>query len=69
MTIEKKYMNVKDVSVYLTVPIKTIYEWADRGVIPSIKIGGRVLFVREEIDTCLQACQRPAYGKVHLTSN
>ena len=41
---EKRYASIKEVSKYTSLPVKTLYEWASIGRIPSIKLGRRVLF-------------------------
>ncbi len=50
MNITKRYLNIKQMSEYTSIPIKTLYEWASIGEIPSIKIGRRVLFDLQDID-------------------
>jgi excisionase family DNA binding protein len=47
------------VSEYTSLPIKTLYEWASRGRIPSIKIGRRVLFDLHDIDQVMESLKRP----------
>lgn len=39
-------------------PIKTLYEWAGVGRIPSIKIGRRVLFDLQDIDRVMATLKR-----------
>ncbi len=47
---KKRYVNIKEVSEYTSLPVKTLYDWAGQGKIPSIKYGKRVLFDLEDID-------------------
>ncbi len=54
----KRYCNIKDVSEYTSLPVKTLYEWAAQGRIPSIKIGSRVLFDLHDIDHLMQSLKR-----------
>jgi excisionase family DNA binding protein len=49
----KRYANIKEVSEYTSLPVKTLYEWASVGRIPSIKLGRRVLFDLQDIDQIL----------------
>jgi excisionase family DNA binding protein len=49
MTLVKKYANIKETSAYTGVAIKTLYDWAANGMIPSIKIGKKVLFDLEDV--------------------
>lgn len=55
---EKRYANIKEVSEYTSLPVKTLYEWASIGRIPSIKLGRRVLFDLEDIDRLLTSLKR-----------
>lgn len=55
---KKRYANIKEVSEYTSLPIKTLYDWASQRKIPSIKYGRRVLFDLEDVDKCLQSMKR-----------
>ena len=46
----KRYCSIKEISEYTSLPVKTLYEWASIGKIPSIKIGRRILFDLFDID-------------------
>jgi len=35
---KKRYANIKEVSEYTSLSVKTLYEWASIGRIPSIKL-------------------------------
>lgn len=54
----KRYLNIKEISEYTSLPIKTIYAWASAGKIPSIKYGRRVLFDLEDIDRMMATMKR-----------
>ncbi len=64
----KRYANIRELSVYTSIPIKTLYEWASIGKIPSIKIGSRVLFDLHEIDEVMASLKRP-YLQHEKTAN
>ncbi len=55
----KRYANIKQVAEYTSLPVKTLYEWASTGRIPSIKLGRRVLFDLHEIDEVMVSLKRP----------
>ncbi|MFO0792623.1 MAG: helix-turn-helix domain-containing protein [Candidatus Brocadiaceae bacterium] len=55
---KKRYANIKEVSEYTSLPVKTLYDWANIGRIPSIKIGRKVLFDLEDIDRLLTSLKR-----------
>ncbi len=54
----KRYANIKEVSEYTSIPVKTLYEWASIGRIPSIKIGSRVLFDLNDVDKVMASLKR-----------
>ncbi|TLD40611.1 MAG: hypothetical protein JETT_3109 [Candidatus Jettenia ecosi] len=55
---EKRYANIKEVSIYTSLPVKTLYDWASQGKIPSIKFGRRVLFDLQDIDQIMTTQKR-----------
>ena len=55
---KKRYANIKEVSEYTSLPVKTLYDWASQGKIPSIKYGRRVLFDLEDIDRLMSNFKR-----------
>ncbi len=64
----KRYANIKEVSEYTSLPVKTLYEWAFIGRIPSIKLGRRVLFDLNDIDKVMVSLKRP-YLQHEKTAN
>ncbi len=64
----KRYANIKEVSEYTSLPVKTLYEWAGQGKIPSIKYGRRVLFDLQDIDKIMANLKRP-YLQHEKTAN
>lgn len=56
--IPKRYVDVKAVSRYTSLPVNTLYEWAATGRIPSIKIRRRVLFDLHDIDKVMNSFKR-----------
>ena len=54
----KRYCSIKELSEYTSLPIKTLYEWADQRLIPSIKIGRRVLIDLNDFDNLMQKLKR-----------
>ncbi|OOP56263.1 MAG: hypothetical protein AYP45_10155 [Candidatus Brocadia carolinensis] len=57
---EKRHINIKEVSAYTSLPVKTLYEWASQRKIPSIKFRRRVLFDLQDIDQIMAAHKRDA---------
>jgi len=46
-------MTARDVARLLHAPVSTVEDWARRGVLPSIKIGRRRLYIRQNIEMAL----------------
>ena len=66
--IQRRYVDIKAVSRYTSLPVKTFYEWAGQGKIPSIKMGRRVLSDLEDIDRVMASLKRP-YLQHEKTAN
>ena len=64
----KRYFNIKEISEYTSLPVKTLYDWAGQGKVPSIKIGRRVLFDLHDIDLIMEKLKRTA-NRCERTSN
>ncbi len=64
----KRYLSIKEVSEYTSLPVKTLYDWAGQGKIPSIKYGRRVLFDLQDIDKVMASLKRP-YLQNEKTAN
>ena len=56
--ISERYVDIKTVSRYTSLPVKTLYEWSGLGKIPSIKINRRVLFDLNDIDKMMESMKR-----------
>ena len=54
----KRYVSIKEVSEYTSLPVKSLYELAGTGRIPSIKMGRRVLFDLQDIDEVMESMKR-----------
>lgn len=50
MTEDLNFLTVKMLTKYIHMSESTIYHWVNKEQIPYIKLGGRILFDREEID-------------------
>ena len=54
----RRYVNINEVSEYMSLPVKSLYELASQGRIPSIKYGRRVLFDLQDIDKMMESMKR-----------
>jgi excisionase family DNA binding protein len=46
-------MTARDVARLLHAPVSTVEDWARRDVLPSVKIGRRRLYIRQNIEAAL----------------
>ena len=54
----KRYVDVRKASEYMSIPVKSLYELANQGRMPSIKLGRRVLFDLQDIDKIMESMKR-----------
>ncbi len=55
---EKRLISVEEAARYLGVHKNTMYSWAWRRKIPSVKMGRRLLFDQEDLDRMIEAGKR-----------
>jgi excisionase family DNA binding protein len=46
-------LTARDVALLLHTPISTVEDWARRGILPSVKVGRRRLYIRQHIELAL----------------
>ncbi len=54
-----RYVDIKTISKYTSLPEKTIYDWSNQGKFPCIKFGKRVLFDIQDVDQTMANLKRP----------
>ncbi|UCF36621.1 MAG: helix-turn-helix domain-containing protein [Acidobacteriota bacterium] len=59
---ERRLLSVSEAAKYLAVRKSTLYSWAQRRRIPSVKIGRRLLFDREDLDRLIVEQKRFGLG-------
>ena len=64
MGMENRLLNVEGSARYLGVQKSTIYSWAARRQIPSVKIGRRLLFDRKDLDKLIEEQKRGIEGSL-----
>ena len=64
-----RYVDIKTVSKYTSLPVSTLYEWSATGRIPSIKICRRVLFDLHDIDELMASLKRTSNQYEKATNN
>jgi len=57
--LSKRYVNIKEVSEYTSLPVRTIYDWSNQGKFPCIKYGRRKLFDLQDVDKLMASLKRP----------
>ena len=55
-----KLLTVKELSEILNVKEKTLYQWAEFGQVPCLKINGSLRFDLNDIENWIRACKRDA---------
>jgi len=60
---EKKteYLNVDEAAEYLRVSRYTVYTYASKGIIPSVRMSGKLLFRKADLSKQLEKTKKPAY--------
>ncbi len=69
LAITKRYANIKELSVYLGLSVKTLYEFANLQKIPSIKYGKKLLFDLQDIDKLMESLKRPHIASEETPNN
>ena len=64
----ERYVDIKRVSKYTSLPVKTIYDWSSQGKFPCIKFGRRILFDIQDVDEAMANLKKP-YLKLENTVN
>jgi excisionase family DNA binding protein len=64
----KRYVSVKEFSVYTSLAESTLYEWSGTGRIPSIKMGKRILFDLEDMDKIMASMKRNNNQEERITN-
>ena len=65
----ERYVNIKKVSEYTSLPVKSLYELASLGKVPSIKLGRRVLFDLHDIDKMMEGMKRTCNKEEEIVNN
>ncbi|GAX59617.1 hypothetical protein SCALIN_C04_0105 [Candidatus Scalindua japonica] len=64
----ERYVDIKKVSKYTSLPVKTIYDWSNQGRFLCIKYGRRILFDIHDVDKAMANLKQP-YLKHEKTVN
>jgi excisionase family DNA binding protein len=62
-----KLLTVKEVAQLLHVRPSTLYQWAELGQIPSIKLNGSLRFDFEDLNKWVESCKKqanPGYNSI-----
>jgi excisionase family DNA binding protein len=69
LAITKRYANIKELSVYIGLSVKTLYEFVNLQKIPSIKYGKKLLFDLQDIDKLMESLKRPHIASEETSNN
>jgi excisionase family DNA binding protein len=64
----KRYVNAKQLSVYTSIPLKTIYEWSSTGRLPVIRIGRSLLYDLKDIERLMESLKHNNYQVDKITN-
>ena len=56
MSEEKRLLSAKEAAVYLGLSHRTLWAWAQQGLIPVVRLRRRVLFDRVDLDKVIEDC-------------
>ena len=56
MSGEKRLLSAKEAAVYLGLSHRTLWAWAQQGLIPVVRLRRRVLFDRVDLDKVIEDC-------------
>ena len=57
----ERYLSDVEVSHRLKLSRRTLQEYRDSGIVPYIKLGGKVLYRERDLEELLERCYHPAY--------
>lgn len=57
-----KILNIKELSEIINVKVKTLYQWAELGQIPSIKMQGALRFDLDDVMEWIKSCKRETHS-------
>jgi len=57
----ERYLSDVEVSHRLKLSRRTLLEYRDSGIVPFIKLGGKVLYRERDLEEPLERCYHPAY--------
>lgn len=57
------YLSDVEVSHRLKISRRTLQDYRDSGIVPYIKLGGKVLYRESDLEKLLEECYHPAYRK------
>ena len=59
---QKRLLNVKNAANYLSISRSLLYQWCDKGKIPSIRINSKRLFDIEDLDKFIDQLKHDQLG-------
>lgn len=59
----ERYLSDVEVSHRLKISRRTLQDYRDSGIVPYIKLGGKVLYRESDLEKLLEECYHPAYRK------
>jgi excisionase family DNA binding protein len=57
-----RYLTVKELSKILNVKEKTLYQWAELGQVPCMKLNGCLRFSLQDIHAWIESCKKEPWS-------
>ncbi len=61
--VQKEWLTNKEVCEMLSITLKTMQNYRDKGIIPFSKIGSKLYYRKSDINSFLESNYRPAFNK------
>lgn len=62
--IDQGFIGARQAAAWLGIPVRSLHQYVQRGLLPSYKLGRHRLFRREEILTCLQTTRLASRSEI-----
>lgn len=56
----ERYLSDEETSMRLKISRRTLQDYRDSGIVPYVKLGGKVLYRESDLEALLQRCYHPA---------
>lgn len=61
---DHRFLDAKEAASYLGIPLRSLYQYVQQGLLPSYKLGRHRLFRRHELVSALQASNKATRNEI-----